>query len=322
VDGYRSIAHFQGNITGAVAHSGKTISITHPGMVGEVGHEAIDVAHAAATQLQGRKAHPFVATVELGMIACIVGNDLVGAGEILVGFEIIIHRAKSGIEYGIFDPVAVFGISGNHVQISKGPGHVGNHTGFVHGPGILVAVEIFGGTDHAVNNHIIPDSFVKVDGKITGTFTGENYFGGEITALMIEAESLEIGGYDDIYAPAESTKEVGATKEQHGVSVTLDRIEYAKGEARVYVTVKNESGATASIYTFNAKAIQDGKQFDHQDNYEAGSDNDIGEVLDGASKEGIIRFKALDPGKGFKLTMEAYSDNWEIELEDFVFEVE
>ena len=166
------------------------------------------------------------------------------------------------------------------------------------------------------------DSFVKVDGKITGTFTGENYFGGEITALMIEAESLEIGGYDDIYAPAESTKEVGATKEQHGVSVTLDRIEYAKGEARVYVTVKNESGATASIYTFNAKAIQDGKQFDHTDNYEAGSDNDIGEVLDGASKEGIIRFKGLDPGKGFKLTMEAYSDNWEIELEDFVFEVE
>ena len=104
--------------------------------------------------------------------------------------------------------------------------------------------------------------------------------------------------------------------------MTLDRIEYAKGEARVYVTVKNESGATASIYTFNAKAIQDGKQFDHQDNYEAGSDNDIGEVLDGASKEGIIRFKGLDPGKGFKLTMEAYSDNWEIELEDFVFEVE
>ena len=166
------------------------------------------------------------------------------------------------------------------------------------------------------------DSFVKVDGKITGTFTGENYFGGEITALMIEAESLEIGGYDDIYAPAESTKEVGATKEQHGVSVTLDRIEYAKGEARVYVTVKNESGATASIYTFNAKAIQDGKQFEHQENYEAGYDNDIGDVLDGASKEGVIRFKGLDPDKGFKLTMEAYSDNWEIELEDFVFEVE
>lgn len=166
------------------------------------------------------------------------------------------------------------------------------------------------------------DDFIKVDGEITGTFTGENYFGGEIKALMIKAETLEVGGYDDIYAPAESTKQVGQTQDQHGVSVTVDRVEYAKGEARVYVSVKNDSGDTASIYTFNAKAIQDGKQFEHQDNWEAGSDSDIGEVLDGASKEGIIRFKALNPDKGFKLTMEAYSDNWDIELNDFVFEIE
>jgi hypothetical protein len=176
--------------------------------------------------------------------------------------------------------------------------------------------------DKEMAGSVKEDDFIKVDGKITGTFTGENYFGGEIKALLIEAESLEVGGYDDLYAPAESTKEIGETKNQHGVSVTLDRIEYAKGEARVYVTVKNDSGDTASIYTYSAKAIQDGKQFEHQDNYEVGYDSDIGEVLDGASKEGIIRFKGLDPDKGFKLTMEAYSDNWDITLEDYVFEVE
>ena len=166
------------------------------------------------------------------------------------------------------------------------------------------------------------DDFIRVDGKITGTFTGENYFGGEITALMIEAESLEIGGYDDLYAPAESTKEIGETKDQYGVSVTLDRIEYAKGEARVYLTVKNESGYAASIYTYDAKAIQEGKQFEHEDNYEAGYDGDIGEVLDGASKDGILRFKGLDPEKPVKIQIEAYSDNWDIEMEDYVFEVE
>lgn len=176
--------------------------------------------------------------------------------------------------------------------------------------------------DKELASGVKEDSFVKVDGKITGTFTGENYFGGEITALLIEAESLEIGGYDDIYAPAENTKEVGKTQDQHGVSVTLDRIEYAKGEARVYLSVKNESGYPASIYTYDAKAIQDGKQFEHEDNYEAGYDGDIGEVLDGASKEGILRFKGLDPEKPAKIQIGAYSDNWDIEMEDFVFEVE
>lgn len=199
--------------------------------------------------------------------------------------------------------------------------------------GDTVAMQVWYDADNANQQFIVyadkemagsvkEDDFIKVDGKITGTFTGENYFGGEIKALMIEAESLEVGGYDDLYAPAESTKEIGETKDQHGVSVTLEKVEYAKGEARVYVTVKNDSGDTASIYTYSAKAIQDGKQFEHQDNYEAGYDSDIGEVLDGASKEGIIRFKGLDPDKGFKLTMEAYSDNWDITLEDYVFEVE
>lgn len=166
------------------------------------------------------------------------------------------------------------------------------------------------------------DDYIKVDGKITGTFTGENMLGGEVTAMMIEAESIEVGGYDDIYAPAETTKEVGQTQDQHGVSVTLDRIEYAKGEARVYLTVKNESGYQASIYTYDAKAIQDSKQFEHEDNYEAGYDNDIGDVLDGASKEGIVRFKGLDPEKPVKIQIGAYSDNWDIELKDYVFEVE
>ena len=176
--------------------------------------------------------------------------------------------------------------------------------------------------DKTLAGDVKDDDYIKVDGEITGTFTGENYFGSEIKALLINAESLEIGGYDDLYAPAENTKEVGETQDQHGVNVTVDRVEYARDEARVYVSVKNESGATASIYTFNARAIQDGKQFDHQDNYEAGYDSDIGEVLDGASKEGVIRFKGLDPDKGFKLTMEAYSDDWEIELQDYVFEIE
>ena len=176
--------------------------------------------------------------------------------------------------------------------------------------------------DKEIASGVKEDSFVKVDGEIAGTFTGENYFGGEIKALMINADSLEVGGYDDIYAPAESTKEIGETQDQNGVSITLDRVEYAKGEARVYISVKNDSGDTASIYTFNAKAIQDGKQFEHEDNYEADADGDIGEVLDGASKEGVIRFKGLDPDKGFKLTLEAYSDNFDIELEDYVFEIE
>lgn len=179
-------------------------------------------------------------------------------------------------------------------------------------------VYVAGDKVESVNN----DDYIKVDGEISGTFKGENAFGGVISAPLINAESIEVGGYDDLYAPAESTKEVGDTKDQHGVKVTLDRIEYAKDEARVYVTVKNESGYNASIYTYDAKAVQDGKQFNHEDNWNAGDATDIGEVLDGGSKGGIIRFKGLDPEKPVRIQFSAYSDNWDIQMEDFVFEVE
>ena len=175
--------------------------------------------------------------------------------------------------------------------------------------------------DKEMASGVKENDYIRVDGKIDGTFTGENMMGGEVTAILIKADSLEVGSYDELYAPAESTKTVGETQDQHGVKLTLDRIEYAKGEARVYVTVKNESGYKASIYTFDAKAIQDGKQFNHEDNYEAGYD-DMGEILDGATKEGIIRFKGLDPEKPVKIQIGAYSDNFDIQMEDYVFDVE
>lgn len=44
--------------------------------------------------------------------------------------------------------------------------------------------------------------------------------------------------------------------------------------------------------------------------------------MDGASKEGILRFKGLDPEKPVKIQIGAYSDNFDIEMEDYVFEVE
>ena len=155
----------------------------------------------------------------------------------------------------------------------------------------------------SVNN----DEYISVDGKISGVFSGENMMGSEVKNLLIEADSLKVGTYDELYAPAENTKTVGETQDQHGVKVTLDRIEYAKGEARVYISVQNDSGEKASIYTFDSKAIQDGKQFDHEENYEAGND-DMGEILDGASKEGVIRFKGLDPDKQVKIQIKAFSD--------------
>ena len=74
-------------------------------------------------------------------------------------------------------------------------------------------------------------------------------------------------------------------------------------------------------YTVAMQVWHDAENAEQQYNYEADGNEDIGEVLDGASKEGVIRFKGLDPDKGFNLTIGAYSDNWELDIEDYVFEI-
>lgn len=160
------------------------------------------------------------------------------------------------------------------------------------------------------------DDYVIVDGYIEGVFDGENAFGGEVHTPQIKAESIEKSTYQDVVAPTLQEKEVDKSKKQHGVKVTLKKVEYAESETRLYVTVKNKSKDKVSIYTGSAKLVQNGKQYEPEDNWEADYPS-IDEVAAGASADGIICFKPLDPEKEAKLILEAYSDDYEIEMKDF-----
>lgn len=164
------------------------------------------------------------------------------------------------------------------------------------------------------------DDYIKVDGQIAGKFEGENFIGGEISNLLINADSIEVGTYDTIAAPPETTLDVNQTIDQSGLALTITKVEFSKKDTRVYITANNSSGYNASIYTGSAKAIQDGQQFEYEYNYEV-EDQSIDELLAGASKDGVIRFKPLDPGKPLQIIIEAYSDNYDIEMNDFVFDI-
>ena len=171
-------------------------------------------------------------------------------------------------------------------------------------------------TDEKINE----DDYVIVDGKIEGTFEGENAFGGEVQALEISAEKIEKSNYIDVVAPTVSTKEVDKSSEQHGVTFTVSKVEFAESETRIYITVKNDSKDEVSIYSDQAKVIQDGKQFEPGYNYEAEYPT-IDEVAAGASKDGIICTKALDPEKAIKVVIEPLSDNFDIEMKNFEMEI-
>lgn len=155
--------------------------------------------------------------------------------------------------------------------------------------------------------------FVLVDGKIEGVATGDNAFGGVVDTLQIAADSIEKGSYQDIIAPAVSTKEPGKEIENNGVTFTVSKVEYAEAETRIYLTVKNDSDAKVSVYSNIAKVVQDGKQFEPEYRYDADYP-EIDEVLPGVSADAIIAVKPVDPEKEAELILDPISDNYEIDM--------
>lgn len=164
------------------------------------------------------------------------------------------------------------------------------------------------------------DDFVRVIGKVDGEFKGENAFGAEITAVKLIAESVEVVDATAAGAPPTKTLNVGKSSDQHGITITVDKIEYTADDTRVYVTVNNGTKAKASFYSFNAKAVQGSSQSDSE------SFSDYPEIqselLPGVKSSGVVAFGKLDENAPLKLVFEASSDDYDLEFAPYQFSIE
>ena len=163
--------------------------------------------------------------------------------------------------------------------------------------------------------------YVTVDGKITGAHSGKNAFGGTITGVNVLAASVEKANYIDVVSPTLKELNVEQVVNQHDYSILVEKVEFAEKETRVYVSVENNGSDKFYFYNFNVKLIQDGNQYEPQYNYDADYEEVQSELLVGAKSSGIIVFPSIDNNKEFKIHIEASSNNWNENFENYVFEV-
>jgi hypothetical protein len=163
--------------------------------------------------------------------------------------------------------------------------------------------------------------FVKVIGVVKDEFKGTNAFGATITAPAIKAESVEVLSYIDVMAPTlrEVVPEPNVI-DQHGYRVTIDKIEFSKPETRVYVKVENNGADKFSLYSFNSLIIQDGRQYEEQDNWDADYPRVQSSLSAGVTTEGIICFPPLSESN-FKIILEGRSDDWMLKFAPYEYEV-
>lgn len=197
------------------------------------------------------------------------------------------------------------------------------------------ALQVYADPENVSNNFIVKytggntfasQDYVSIDGKIAGTFTGENMLGATLEVPLIESDSVEPMSYIDAVVPTitEFTPE-NAAAEQTGINIKVDKIEYAETETRIYMTVTNNSSDNFNFSSYSTKLIQNGQQIDldsaSMTSYYAELPEFSDSILPGIASSGVLVFPAMDSSASFQVYAEGYSDNWDISLEPFIIDV-
>lgn len=163
------------------------------------------------------------------------------------------------------------------------------------------------------------NSYVIVDGRVVGAFDGENAFGGRVDALQIEADSVELSDYITVVSPSIHDCEANVERDQFGYKITVQRIQFAEDETRIHLNIKNNGTSKFYFGGYSAKAIQGGKQYEVEHNYNADYEQVQSELLPGAETSGVITFPTMECAD-LSLYFEGHSDNYDEDLEAYQFD--
>ena len=128
------------------------------------------------------------------MVGGPIQNQLVGAGEILQGFEVLFHRTDTGVEDTLFDLVCILGFAGGHQQIAHSPGVIGHIAGFVGLHIIVVQKELIGAVQTVGEHLIAVDLFVGLDDRLqVFLLAGAGIENGAQLGIFVVGDTVGVG---------------------------------------------------------------------------------------------------------------------------------
>lgn len=160
--------------------------------------------------------------------------------------------------------------------------------------------------------------YIHIIGLVDSEVDGVNILGGGITAPLVIAREYEVISYIDAVSPTKETIDVNKTLSQYDYSITVEKVELAEKETRVYISIQNSGTDVFHMYSFNAVLSQNGKQLSEEYNYEADYPAFESDLHVGNSTEGIITFPPIE-NQPFTLILDAGSDNFNERIKPFEF---
>ena len=161
--------------------------------------------------------------------------------------------------------------------------------------------------------------YIMCSGYIDSVTEYKNAYDAKLYAPLVISSDLVKATYIDVMSPTTATiTPENLKQEKYGYSISIDKIEFAEKETRVYATVKNNGKALLNIG--DAVIVQNGKQYNSTDNYEADYEEIPYEIVTGVSSSGIIVFSAIN-ANDFELTINIHSNDYTEEIDNFTFKI-
>lgn len=179
----------------------------------------------------------------------------------------------------------------------------------------------------AANQYVMVDGIVS--GEATDAASGESDSTSTNSAVTvnativprIEAKTVTLSTYKDVVAPTQKEVTFGTSIEQHGYTMTLDTIEFADSETRVYVTFKNNGAATLQLAAFDAELVQNGTSYEQQSYVNSEYQAPQTELASGTETTGVLVFPAMDDSIDFQLQFDVTSSDSSETLTPYQFNI-
>lgn len=183
----------------------------------------------------------------------------------------------------------------------------------------VTAVQVYEDIENYDNNTIVyiredntgikQDDYLKISGILVDTYDSANVLASYSSAPVIAAENYEKISYMDAVAPTIKELVINETQEQFGYMITVEKVEFSEKETRLYLSVTNNGSDKFNLYSFNTIVVQDGRQYEYVNNWQANYPEVQTGLLVGNSTSGILTFSPIED-KPFQLIVEGKSENW------------
>jgi hypothetical protein len=166
---------------------------------------------------------------------------------------------------------------------------------------------------------IADGDYVHVVGTVQGETKGRIPLLATLDAVAVRAETVEVVEESAAAPPALRTVVVAKSVEQHRLIVTVDKVEFAANETRVYVTVSNQSTASASFNGYKTRAVQGQTEYKPPDLSPYPWVEQ--ELPPGAVSSGVVLLPGTNRAQAVKLSFEPRTDDYQVEFSPYIFEI-